>query len=52
MNLVIGIIAGIVSSLGFGPVSITAIAKSLSENFRSGLMVGIGAALMDLFIQG
>jgi threonine/homoserine/homoserine lactone efflux protein len=52
MNLVFGFLTGIISSLGFGPVSMASIAKCLSENFRSGFTIGLSAALMDFIYSG
>jgi threonine/homoserine/homoserine lactone efflux protein len=46
---IIGTIAGFIVSAGVGPIGLTAMTKSLEESFLSGFLVGVGAAVLDMF---
>jgi L-lysine exporter family protein LysE/ArgO len=48
----VGIIAGFLVSAGVGPINIMAMSKSVRESFLHGLMIGIGAAIMDMVYAG
>ena len=48
----IGIICGFFVSAGVGPINITAMSKAIRESFTNGLMVGIGAAFLDMIYSG
>jgi L-lysine exporter family protein LysE/ArgO len=48
----IGIISGFLVSAGVGPINITAMSKAIRESFLHGLMVGIGAAFLDMIYAG
>jgi L-lysine exporter family protein LysE/ArgO len=50
--LFIGIICGFLVSAGVGPINITAMSKAIRESFLHGLMVGIGAAFLDMVYAG
>ncbi len=46
--LVTGFVLGFLTSMGVGPVNITAMSKALRQGFAHGFSVGLGAAAMDL----
>ena len=46
---IVGIVAGFIVSAGVGPIGLTAMTKSLEESFLSGFLVGVGAAVLDMF---
>jgi threonine/homoserine/homoserine lactone efflux protein len=50
--IIVGIIAGFLVSAGVGPINIMAMSKSVRESFLHGLMIGIGAAIMDMVYAG
>ena len=50
--IIVGIIAGFLVSAGVGPINIMAMSKSVREFFLHGLMIGLGAAIMDMVYAG
>jgi L-lysine exporter family protein LysE/ArgO len=50
--IIIGVICGFLVSAGVGPINITAMSKAIRESFLHGLMVGIGAAFLDMIYAG
>jgi len=46
--LILGIVSGIILSIPPGPLSAAVTKHSVSESFRSGLMIGLGGAVMDI----
>ena len=50
--IIIGAITGWLMSMPIGPVNAAAISRTLKYNFRAGLAVGIGAAIMDMIYCG
>lgn len=48
--LVLGIVAGFVTSVGIGPLTLAAVSRSLRNGLKAGLAVGAGAAVMDVLV--
>lgn len=48
LSLIIGLVAGFGMSIPPGPISVAVIRQGIQGNQRSGLQIGVGAAIMDL----